>query len=88
MNNHTTDTDTMKTESIGGVNDPKREQEQKEDAGNPTTDVEIDTVAEENGSVEPQTRSRIDNGMIVRNRKFGGKSPKVIRRFGKLLQII
>ena len=52
----------------------------------PVEDIEIEAVAEENGSDESQTR-RIDNGNVVRNKRLGGKSPKLIRRFGKILKI-
>ena len=72
----------MKTESFEGVKEPNKEQE--ENVLNPAKDIEIETVAEENGINGLHTR-RIDNGMVVRNKKLGGRSSTVIQRFGKLL---
>ena len=69
----------MKTEPTNDVNEPNSEH-----VRTPTKDTEIEAVAEENGIDESHAR-RIDNGSVVRNKRLGGRSPKLIRRFGKLL---
>ena len=71
----------MKTEPINEVKQPNNEQER-----NPAKYIEVEASSEENGSDESPTR-RIDNGNVVRNKRLGGKSPKPIRRFGKILKI-
>ena len=71
----------MTTETTNKVKQPNNEHIRI-----PVEDIEIESVAEENGSDESHTQ-RIDNGGVVRNKRLGGKSPKLIRRFGKLLII-
>ena len=78
---HGTDTEAMKTEPIIEVHQPNNEHRRT-----PVKDTGTEAAAEENGSYESQTR-RIDNGSVVRNKRLGGRSPKLIRRFGNLLII-
>ena len=107
--NTVTGTETMKTEPFSEVKEPNKEQDDY--VANPAKDIEIEAVAEENGSNGLNTRRidksidglrtpridlgsdglqtrRIDNGMVVRNKRLGGRSPTVIRRFGKFLSIM
>ena len=71
----------MKTETTNEVKQPNNEH-----IRTPVEDIEIDSVSEENGIDESHAR-RIDNGSVVRNKRLGGRSPKLIRRFGKILNI-
>ena len=50
----------------------------EKDVGN-----DIEAVAEENGNTGEHPAKRIDNGMVVRSKKLGGRSSKVIKRFGE-----
>ena len=54
---------------------------QTEEIQNEVQEQNEEIVGEGNHKVE-QKKKRIDNGVVTR-KKVGGKSPKVIRRFGK-----
>ena len=71
----------MKTELTNEVQQPN-----DENIRIPAKGIKIEAVSEENGIDESHAR-RIDNGSVVRNKRLGGRSPKLIRRFGKLLII-
>ena len=77
VNESVEDTEEMQTEPIKEKPEPSPAQSVEETS----LADDIDIVAAENGGVHKM--KRIDNGMVVRNKKIGDRSPKFIRSFGK-----